>query len=130
MALRLPGSGDEGKGGKGSGAGVVGVTSFWLCGQSKRPHQSSPTSTSHNLPLLFPSVSVPGGVISHISPERKLDERGHQDGVEVHRLFFFFLESSGSGILCTQREGKKGRVTGPRSEGEGRQAGGSVGVQR
>lgn len=25
---------------------------------------------------------------------------------------------------------KKGRVTGPRSEGEGRQAGGSVGVQR
>lgn len=45
-------------------------------------------------------------------------------------FFFFFLESLGSGILCTQRKGKKGRVTGPRSEGEGRQAGGSVGVQR
>lgn len=102
VALQLPGSGDGGnrEGGWGPAAGV---TRFWLCGQSKRPHQSRSTSTSHNLPLLFPSVSVPGGVISHISPERKLDERGRQDEVEVHgHLFLLYL------LLERNQTGKKG----------------------
>lgn len=132
-AARLWGRGQQ----RGGVRAAVGVTSSWLCGQSKRPHQSSSTSTSHNLPLLFPSVSVPAGIISHISPERKLDERGRQDGVEVHRhLFLLYLlsERTRTGkrgyaafVHSTKR---KGRVTGPRSEGEGWQADGSVGVCR
>jgi len=33
-----------------------GLIGFWLCGQSKRPHQSHATGASHNLPSCFSSV--------------------------------------------------------------------------
>lgn len=55
---------------------------------------------------------------------------GHQDGVLVHGLFPFFVKFRFGCFVYATKRGGGARVAGPRSEGEGWQAGGSVGVQR
>lgn len=56
-----------------------------------------------------------------------MDKRGRQDGVVVHRLFPFFVKFRFGCFVYTTKRKKKARVTGPRSEGAGWQAGGKCG---
>ena len=56
-----------------------GLIGFWLCGQSKGPHQSHPTGASHNLPCLFSSVYVSATQCNQQDMRREMDE-GEEDG--------------------------------------------------
>lgn len=90
------------------GGGEGRLIGFWLCGQSKGPHQRHEANASHSLPCLFSSVYISATQCNQNDESRKreMDEEEDSDILDIQ-------ESTRTGTwtgICVS----KARLSGPK----------------